>query len=748
MNVSLVAALVGTAAAVVGVPIAVLQLRQGRRHLPEPEVPGRSGGAGRRARGSAGAGAIRTMLPPPLGRLPGHVRGRGDVVGELTELASNPDGSVHVLTGLGGAGKSTVALAVAQKAASAGLRTWWVTGADSASVTQTLLGLAQRLGASTGEVDEALAGRIHAADVLWRCLEAAAGWVLVFDNVDDLAALAAADRRAGEAAGWLRRTQAGLVLVTSRIGDPQVWGPVARVHRVGSLDEVDGAQVLLDLAPDAGDTAEAARLSSRLGGLPLALHQAGAYLASPFAAHRTFEAYCQALEGHFGQLLGRGDEDRARVTGTWELSLTALAARGCPQARALLRVLSCFAPATPIPPSLLDLEILGRRRGGVAGAEEGLSGLLATGLIEVRGRPSCASVHPLVAETTRQRAGATALSASFGQAVDLLTQATAPLADEDLADRENWLSLLPHLRFLVSVEVRADKEVLAALGETAARAARALSWAGSYFAALELADTAVGRLAGLGQDSTAVLTLRFQRAIAGYYLGRYADAETELREVLVARQRGQGADHQDSLATQHFIAAAQAQQGRLVEAEALFRHVLTKRLDLLGPEHPHTLSSRHWIAAVAARQGMPEQAEAESLNVLDARLRTLGAEHPSTLATSHDVALYLADQGKHTQAETLFRQVLAVRSRVLAPDHPRTLQTQCELANSLAEQGKILDARSILEQTLRTQTEILGPSHPDTRRTAALIERAQPQESRQKPDRNGWFGKRHRNSCT
>jgi len=52
---------------------------------------------------------------------------------------------------------------------------------------------------------------------------------------------------------------------------------------------------------------------------------------------------------------GRGDDDRARVTGTWELSLAALDARGCPQARALLQVLSCFAAATPIPSGLLDL---------------------------------------------------------------------------------------------------------------------------------------------------------------------------------------------------------------------------------------------------------------------------------------------------------------------------------------------------------------------------------------------------------
>jgi hypothetical protein len=55
------------------------------------------------------------------------------------------------------------------------------------------------------------------------------------------------------------------------------------VRRLESLGEGTGAQVLLDLAPHAGDRAAADSLSSQRGRLPLALHLAGSYLASPFA---------------------------------------------------------------------------------------------------------------------------------------------------------------------------------------------------------------------------------------------------------------------------------------------------------------------------------------------------------------------------------------------------------------------------------------------------------------------------------
>jgi len=71
--------------------------------------------------------------------------------------------------------------------------------------------------------------------------------------------------------GGSASSRAGLVLVTSRVGDPRA-GAVADVRRLESLGEGDGAQVLLDLAPHAGDRAAAESLSSQLGGLPLALY--------------------------------------------------------------------------------------------------------------------------------------------------------------------------------------------------------------------------------------------------------------------------------------------------------------------------------------------------------------------------------------------------------------------------------------------------------------------------------------------
>lgn len=206
----------------------------------------------------------------------------------LAGLAVSPPGRVQVLAGLGGSGKSAVAQAVAAEAGSRGWAVWWVAVADAVSLGQQLLGLAGQLGASRAEVEEALAGRVNPADVLWRYLEAARSWVLVLDNADDLAVLSAGQRPAGSGAGWLRLCRSGLVLVTSRVSDAQAWGPAAEVVELEPLPDEDGAVVLADLAPGAGEAAGARALLAALGGLPLALHQAGMYLASPFAAQTSF----------------------------------------------------------------------------------------------------------------------------------------------------------------------------------------------------------------------------------------------------------------------------------------------------------------------------------------------------------------------------------------------------------------------------------------------------------------------------
>ena len=709
-----VAGLVGAAAAVV---FGLAPLLRGRKRAPG--LTGNEDGDGQGA-----AQPSRALLPAPV--LDVEIRGREQVVGELAALALAPLGRVQVLCGLGGSGKSTVARAVAVRIAAKDRRVWWVPAADAVSVTQLLLGLARELGASRGQLEEALAGRLNPSDVLWRQLEDAKGWTLVLDNADDPAVLAADGRPASSGSGWLRSTHSGLVLVTSRTGDPQAWGPVAKVHRLEALDEADGAQVLLDLAPSAGDRAAARSLSAQLGGLPLALHQAGSYLASPFATAATFALYQHALSERFAELMGRGTDDRARVIATWELSLDALTAQGLGQARPVLQVLSCFASAVPVPPLLLNRDVLAELCGSVARAEDGLSGLLSVGLIDIVPTPEAAApsvkVHPLVAQTIRYRA-VEALPKLLRVAVKLLDAAVGKLEHDDPRPGADWLALVPHLRALQFPDVRMPAEAEASLARTATRLSLALTWDGSYAAALEVAESGLERRHGLPEDHETVLQLRKCRASARELLGQYTEAETEYRHVLAAQLRALGPDHPSTLTTRHNLGVVLALRGKPAEAEAEFRQVLAARLRLLGPDHPSTLATRHEIARKLDEQGKPAEAEAEPeyRQILAVRLRVLGPDHPSTLATRHDIARMLDERGQPVEAETEYRQILAAQLRVLRPDHPDTLTTRHNIAHALAEQGKAADAEAEYRQVLAARLRVLGPNHPHTLATRQEI---------------------------
>jgi tetratricopeptide (TPR) repeat protein len=761
MDVGVVWTIIGSVAGVAALVVAILQLRQGHRDqhsgVPAPvsavsDVPG------------------DVILRPPIGHMPRLVRGRDDVVEDLATAAAAPDGKVHVLVGLGGCGKSTVALALACRRGDAGQRVWWLPVVDRASVTGSLLGLARLLGAPEGEVGEALAGRISPSDVLWRRLESVHGWMLILDNADDPGVLATAECSASGGAGWLRPTKAGLVLVTSRTSDARAWGPLATVYPIAALSASDGAQVLRDLAPDAGDAADARKLAARLEGLPLALHQAGVYLSSDFAEERDFDAYSRALDTRFGELLGRGDDDRGQVAGTWELSLAALASQGKPQARGLLQVLSCFAAADPVPSLLLDLGLLGQRMGGRAAVEDGLAGLLSMGLIATRSGGSrkarpLVQVHPLVAETVRHRAGET-LTGSYCIAVDLLREAVTRLGVQAPQDQPRWLALLSHLQALVERKIAAPAAALEGLAWSAHAMSDALRWGGSYPAAFDVADRALRRTATLGTDNEQTLALRFSRAFANNMLCRWTEAETEARDTLNVQSRTLGLEHPDTLSTRHMLADVLVYLGKSAEAASEFKKVLAVRRKVLGPEHPDTLNTWHnvaWVLTVQARdaeaeaefrqilaiqlrnhgpehretlhirdhtartlapQGRPAEAETEFRQILAIQRRVLGPGHPDTATSRYGIGAALADQGKPAEAEAEFRQALEARLRVLGPRHPDTLTTRHYLGCALRDQGKTVDAVAELQQVLSVRAQTLGPEHPDTLRTVQAIEQA------------------------
>ncbi|MGW6821801.1 tetratricopeptide repeat protein [Streptomyces sp. NPDC055005] len=692
---------------------------------------------GRRLDGGGGPGPVRLVplervlaggtesLSAPHGA--GPVRGRADELAALRRMLKRPDGRLAVLCGGGGVGKTTIASALADIARAEGLRVFWVRWRGQGELAEQMARIALACGLTEERLEEARAGRAGLPDVVWEQLERAGRWLVVLDNVDDPGAVGPGGEPVAGYRGWVRAGGRGLLLVTSRAGDPVVWGGRAELMRVTALAASAGGQVLLDAAPSAGTQVEAERLSARLGGLPLALHAAGRYLAAPGSRYRTLTTYQDALDGHLATLLGAeepggADPETARslIRYTWELSLDQLTANDNALARPVLRLLSLLAPA-PVPVSFLSPELVTAASGLPATTvtvESAVNGLHAYGLLDtpapVDGTPAIGQVilHPLVREIT-----ALSLHAEIPDPQDwhraLAERMENVVGEAADAESSGWNTirlLAPHT--LVAARLTPDA---GAAGRTLNAASDSIRRAGHPEQAAALAEQALSRLQPeLGNDDPQTLISRSNLATALRDLGRHQEAADLHQQVLTDRERTLGPDHPQTLNSRNNLANALRDLGRHQEAADLHQQVLTDRERTLGPDHPDTLSSRNNLTILLQDLGRHQEAADLHQQVLADRERTLGPDHPQILESRHNLAIALENLGRHQEAADLLQRTLTDSERSFGPDHPHTLISRHNLATALQSLGRHREAADLHQQVLTDSELTLGPDHPHT----------------------------------
>jgi hypothetical protein len=510
-----------------------------------------------------------------------QVRGRETELAILTQMLRRPQDEFAVVCGAGGLGKTTVAAQLAARAEEDGLRVFWVRWRNSVDLTQQMTRVAVACGLPEANLEATRAGQESLPDTVWRQLASARRWLLVLDNIDEPHAVGPEREPVAQYRGWIRPHGRGLLLITSRDTSEQTWGRRARLLALKPLAVHDAGQVLLDAAPRAGTQAQAQELAERLGRLPLALHAAGSYLATPTSRYQTFERYRQALDAELGTLLGAehpdaSDPDVARtvVRHTWELSLDQLAAEGQVLARPLLRMLSLLAPA-PVPLTLITPGLLAAATGEsatIVGVEAAFIGLHRYGLLGLPENPSprpqaamddtpLAQVvlHPLVREIS-----ALALTAetpdltAWHQA--LAARLTEAAHDTAQTGRSGWPAarlLAPHLPVLLDHSTTPQ----------------------------DLTNT-LNDLVGVLFDA-----------------GSHTPAHELSQHLLHAQTRVLGPDHLDTLNSRNNLANALNGMGQYAQAADHHRQNLDDYLRVLGPDHPDTLNSRNGLmeALVASR---------------------------------------------------------------------------------------------------------------------------------------------------
>lgn len=652
----------------------------------------------------------------------------------LVAMIQDPQKPV-VLAGPGGTGKTTAAEALAGRAREMGHRVWWVSAADPVTMSRGLTEIAKQLG-DVDDVNAIAWGEPDGADRLWRLLETArTKWLLVFDEADDPSVLTTANSPAGvqDLTGWVRSSVRGLALVTSRETDRRMW-EAAQILRLGALQELDAAQMLLGLAPSAGDTDQALALAHRLGRHALSLQLAGSYLRSHVDQASTFAAYEQMLDEQVARSDLYGHHTPVPMTRALEVSLKGLERRGIPQTRPVLRLASCYAPA-PIPPSMLNARALTETGlfsdpGSVApatgnGAEKALRELMTAGILQSADNGIVLHTAIIEAERASLDQPTSASTGIWHAAIKLLYDCASRLPYDDPTSWPQYLLLGPHLLSLLDTSVdHVDREHFGLLMETTARTAGAFNLCGAGQAGIVLGERALRRSAERGDEQRAVLRVRHAMTWAVADRGDLRLAENMYRENLQIRMRVLGPEDPDVLLTRHELAWIAACQGELAEAETRYRETLRDSIRVLGPDEPRTMLTRHELAWAIANQGPGRLGEAREMleAVLSDRRRVLGAEHHRTLTTLHELAWITAQEGRWEEAETAYLDLLGLCLRKLGEDHQVTMVLRHELAWITAHRGRTGEAESRYRDVLAQRRRTLGAKHPETRATETALE--------------------------
>ncbi|MGR4880129.1 tetratricopeptide repeat protein [Streptomyces sp. LARHCF249] len=660
-----------------------------------------------------------TVRSPALGRTPLVLRDRVELMDTLrASVAPGAGGRVHVLHGLGGCGKTAVACALFEHAtADAGRVGLWVNASDTTSLRSGMLAVAADRGAAEGELMAARSGLRAAADLVWDHLDRSdRPWLLVIDNADDPSVL-----RDG---GWLRSSPRGTVLVTSRQAASR-WWPGAQLLHVGVLPRTDAAQVLRDLAPDAGTAEEAEEIADRLGRLPLALTLAGTFLAHQVISPWTLTEYGQRLDIDLIDqgAVGIAGDSRHLVSSTWELSLDAVAGQGLPEAQTLLRLLACWA-GDPLPLSLLAGLDLGADL-PAGRVEPALRGLLDHSLTElVPGPPRGLRTHGVLLDSVARGTPAEQIGELAAKAAELLL-AVLPEIPERGIEAAPFRPLAPHVLALlrrVSQREDADPPLVESAAECALRLAVNLHRSGDYASALAVGATAVDlATARLGDDDPLVVRLRQRVSRTLRRLGRFDEAETLARRTLADCERLFGPTAPDTLESCATLSIAAWVNGRQAEGAALMRRAAEGRTALLGPVHPQTLRARYILLEIVRGAELARELEGAPALVQQCA-DTMGPDHTITMGAELNYANALFYAGRPTEALPLARRAFTAAERRYGPDYPITLASRSLLALTLAGAGAFPEAIEQMEAVLEKRTRVLGPDHPWTGHSAANLD--------------------------
>lgn len=652
-----------------------------------------------RSPGVKGDAAARLQpIPPQIwGGVPprnNNFTGRTDLLDQIYDALRQHTPSALVpqpLHGLGGIGKSQVAVEFAYRNQFDYELLWWIQADDEQSIRRSLTSLARRLRlAESEDVQEIVDGVLDAL----RIGKPHPNWLLIYDNAPEPSVVQR-----------YLPSGPGHVLVTSR---SRSWSGLPNSIEVDVFTPEESVALLRGRWPDLTEE-RALTLAEELGHLPLALEQA---VAVHEQTGMPLDDYLRALNNSPRLILDEGTPANYPRTVAAALGLAYDSIKTASPAAAYLLELCSFLSSHPI-----AIPLLARGRSALPVTElrddillrRAVRDLGRYALVQLDSGRDFIRVHSLIRAVLRD-----SIPTEDRVAVQQTAHAVLAAANPGTPDEpETWTQhgqIAPHVvpaGLTLSLEHDVRRVVLDQIRYHFA--------IGDYTTSCALGEATVASWrASCGADDELTLVAARHLAVSMRMRGKYQDARALNEDTLARMNSSLGTDHEHSLATASSFAMDLRLAGDFRRALELDHENLAQHRDVLGERDPATLRALNNLAVDFRILGDFRRALELDEENIELKRDIYGDDHPATLVSYSNLMRDLYGLGQFQRGLALAREKLPVYEQRVPANHGYLLLAKRNMAILLRRAGHHAEALQYAKELYETCRRTFGAHHEHT----------------------------------
>jgi tetratricopeptide (TPR) repeat protein len=192
-----------------------------------------------------------------------------------------------------------------------------------------------------------------------------------------------------------------------------------------------------------------------------------------------------------------------------------------------------------------------------------------------------------------------------------------------------------------------------------------------------------------------------------------AEAEPLMKSALAIMEASYGPDHPNVAACLNNLAQLLKGTNRLAEAEPLMKRALAINEASYGPDHPRVATDLNNLAQLLKATNQLAEAEPLMKSALAITEASYGPDHPNVAACLNNLAQLLQATNRLAEAEPLMKRALAITEASYGPDHPLVATSLNNLASLLQVTNRLAEAEPLMKRALAIDEASYGPDHPE-----------------------------------